>query len=143
MEPIAFYSYQCGVIDCFTEMIRAGLKKVAFSHPTSSMEERDALLPFSREICRQYGTCFCPIDDPLLTDLFPVSMNKGTYHIIYWKKEEDWREYCRIKSDKEQLIRQNAYTGEARTEIAYRLGRLLSYPEDGIAQLIQANQELE
>ena len=70
-------------------------------------------------------------------------MNKGTYHIIYWKKEEDWREYCRIKSDKEQLIRQNAYTGEARTEIAYRLGRLLSYPEDGIAQLIQANQELE
>ena len=131
MKLIDPYSYQCGIIDCFNEMIRAGLKRIALSHPTASVEERDALIHFYVE------------NEPLLTDLFPVSLNRGTYHIVFWKKEDDWKEYLSIKSDKNRLLQQNSYTGAARTEIAYRFGRLLSYPEEGIRQLIQANQELE
>ena len=143
MKLIDPYSYQCGIIDCFNEMIRAGLKRIALSHPTASVEERDALIPFSREICQKYGTYFYVENEPLLTDLFPVSLNRGTYHIVFWKKEDDWKEYLSIKSDKNRLLQQNSYTGAARTEIAYRFGRLLSYPEEGIRLLIQANQELE
>ena len=30
MKLIDSYSYQCGVIDCFNEMVRAGLKKNCF-----------------------------------------------------------------------------------------------------------------
>ena len=59
------------------------------------------------------------------------------------EKEEDWEEYLCIKSDKKRLLLQNAYTGASRTEIAYRFGKLLSYPEEGIIQLIRENQELE
>lgn len=143
MKLIDSYSYQCGVIDCFNEMVRAGLKKIALSHPSASIEERNDLIPFSQEICQKYGTHFYVEDDPLLTDLFPVSLNRGTYHIVYWKKEEDWEEYLCIKSDKKRLLLQNAYTGASRTEIAYRFGKLLSYPEEGIIQLIRENQELE
>ena len=36
MKPIDVYSYRCGVIDCFNEMVRAGLKKIALSHPTDT-----------------------------------------------------------------------------------------------------------
>ena len=48
MKLIDSYSYQCGVIDCFNEMVRAGLKKIALSHPSASIEERNDLIPFSQ-----------------------------------------------------------------------------------------------
>lgn len=63
MKLIDSYSYQCGVIDCFNEMVRAGLKKIALSHPSASIEERNDLIPFSQEICQKYGTHFYAEDD--------------------------------------------------------------------------------
>ena len=32
MQNIDPYSYQCGVIDCFNEMVRSGVKALALSH---------------------------------------------------------------------------------------------------------------
>ena len=49
------FSYRCGVIDCFNEMVRAGLKPMALAHPCPTPAERDQYLPFCREICGQYG----------------------------------------------------------------------------------------
>ena len=63
MKLIDSYSYQCGVIDCFNEMVRAGLKKIALSHPSASIEERNDLIPFSQEICQKYGTHFYAEED--------------------------------------------------------------------------------
>ncbi|MDD3192256.1 MAG: hypothetical protein PHE47_00120 [Oscillospiraceae bacterium] len=143
MKPIDHYSYQCGVIDCFNEMLRAGLKRIALSHPASSAGERDVLIPFSREICQKYGTHFYVEDQPLLTDLFPISLNLGKFHLIYWKEEADLAEYLKIKADKERLILQKAYTGESRRQIARRFGLLLSYPATGIDRLILENLEPE
>lgn len=143
MKTIDEYSYQCGVIDCFNEMVRAGLKKIALSHPTDSAIQRDDLLPFSREICRKYKTQFYVEDDPLITDLFPVSLNRGKYNIIFYKDAAELQEYLDIKSEKKRLLTKNLYCGKARTEIALRFGRLLSYPDEGILHLIQENRELE
>ena len=36
MRNIDSYSYQCGVIDCFNEMVYAGVKSLALSHPMDS-----------------------------------------------------------------------------------------------------------
>ena len=36
MQNIDPYSYQCGVIDCFNEMVRSGVKALALSHPMDS-----------------------------------------------------------------------------------------------------------
>ena len=41
-----WFSYRCGVIDCFNEMVRAGLKPMALAHPCSTPAERDQYLPF-------------------------------------------------------------------------------------------------
>ena len=40
MRPIDPYSYHCGVMDSFCEIVGAGVKPMALSHPFASPEER-------------------------------------------------------------------------------------------------------
>lgn len=143
MHKIEDFSYRCGVIDAFNEMIRAGVKKIALSHPTKSRQERDNLIDFSREICEKYQNDFYVEDDPLLSDLFPISLNKNTFLLVYYKNPADLMEYLQIKKDKDVLVRAGAYSGAARAEIAVRFGKLLSYSEEGIARLMAQNTEKE
>ena len=39
MKKLDEYSYQCGVIDAFNEVVRAGVKRIALSHPVDTKEE--------------------------------------------------------------------------------------------------------
>ena len=39
-----------------------------------------------------------------MTDLFPISLNKGKYNIIYYRQEEDIRQYLALKKRKQQLL---------------------------------------
>ena len=137
------FSYQCGVIDAFNEVVKAGVKRIALSHPTDTREEAQALIPFSEEICQKYGTHFYLEDEPLLTDLFPISMNKGKWNIIYWREKEDLDSYLQIKADKQALLASGEYCAEARRQIALRFGQLLSYPEERSLALMAENKELE
>ena len=75
-DSLDSFSYQCGVIDAFNEVVKAGVKRIALSHPTDTLAECQALIPFSEQICRQYGNHFYVEQEPLLTDLFPVSLNR-------------------------------------------------------------------
>ena len=92
------FSYRCGIIDCFNEMVRAGLKPLALAHPCPTPAERDSYLPFCEEICGKYGTKFFPEDALLLTDLFPLSANRGTYHILFYRDEAVRRAYEALKA---------------------------------------------
>lgn len=94
------FSYRCGVIDCFNEMVRAGLKPMALAHPCPTPAERDSYLPFCEEICGKYGTKFFPEDAMLLTDLFPLSANRRTYNIIFYRDEAVRRTYEDLKAEK-------------------------------------------
>ena len=51
------------------------------------------------------------------------------------------QQYLQIKTDKAQLIANDQYEGEAREEIARRFGRLLSYPEKVITDLINNQRD--
>lgn len=137
------FSYQCGVIDCFNEMVRAGLKPMALAHPCETVQQRAQLLPFCQEICAKYGNFFYLEDEMLITDLFPVSMNAGKYNILFYRDPQVLRDYFQIKRDKESLKKENAYHGEARRQIALRLGALLGYPVEGCQRLIQENTQME
>lgn len=136
-------SYKLGAADCFCEMVRAGVKRLALSHPCGSREERDRFLPAFEGLCAQYGVKMYREDTPLLTDLFPVSMNKGKYNVLFYQDDETLQAYLQLKEEKRQAQACGAYTGEKRREIARRYGRLLSYTEEGIARLLAANQEKE
>ena len=137
------FSYRCGVIDCFNEMVRAGLKPMALAHPCPTREERDSYLPFCGEICGRYGTRFFTEDDMLLTDLFPLSVNRGTFNIIFYREESVRRAYEALKEEKAALQAAGAYAGEARQRLACAFGALLGYPEEDCLRMIASNQERE
>lgn len=143
MKKLDGYSYQCGVIDAFNEVVRAGVKRIALSHPVDTEEEAMELIPFSQQICQQYGNHFYLEESPLLTDLFPISLNKGKYNIIYYRQEEDIRQYLALKKRKQQLLEQQAYQGEARRQIAVDYGKLLSYSQEAIERYLAQNEEKE
>lgn len=143
MHTIDLYSYRCGVIDCFNEVIHAGIKRLALSHPADTKEERDLYLKFSEKICRQYHTHMYAEDDLLVTDLFPVSDTKGKYLILYYDREETLRSYLDLKKEKERLNNSGKYCGEARLQIAQKFGRLLSYTEEAVHQIIESNRDRE
>ena len=137
------FSYRCGVIDCFNEMVRAGLKPMALAHPCSTPAERDSYLPFCEEICGKYGTKFFPEDAMLLTDLFPLSANRGTYNIIFYRDEAVRRTYEDLKAEKAALLAAGQYRGEPRRRLACRFGALLGYPETDCLRMIAANTDRE
>ena len=77
------YSYHLGAMDSFCEMVAAGVKKLAMSHPCATKEERDSFLPEVKRICDSYGILFYPEDEAFLTDLFPEELNRGTYNYLF------------------------------------------------------------
>mgnify|MGYP006974119394 CR=1 FL=1 len=60
-DSLDSFSYQCGVIDAFNEVVKAGVKRIALSHPTDTLAECQALIPFSEQICRQYAAAHRPV----------------------------------------------------------------------------------
>ena len=116
MQNIDPYSYQCGVIDCFNEMVRSGVKALALSHPMDSAAERDALIPFARSCCHQYGNQLYIEDTPLLTDLFPLSLNQGKFNILFYRAGHILDQYLRLKERKANLVAERAYFGGNRSQ---------------------------
>ena len=96
------YSYQCGVIDAFNEIVSSGVKELALSHPSSAKEVYE-LLPFVIGITQKYGTFYEVESDLLITDLFPISANKGKTVILFWKEADAIEKYKELK--KEQIPR--------------------------------------
>lgn len=143
MQTIDPFSFQCGVIDCFNEMVRSGVKSLALSHPLDTREERDALIPFAHDVCKKYGTKLYPEDEPFLTDLFPLSLNQGKFGILFYLADHVIEEYIRLKERKATLLAGRAYFGGNRNQIAWSYGRLLSYSEEAIRRMVEENQEKE
>ena len=80
--------------------------------------------------------------DFLVTDLFPADIADGKHVLlIYTAATLDL--YLAIKADKAVLLAEGRYEGQAREEIARRFGKLLSYPESVIVNLLAQEKFLE
>lgn len=143
MREIDKFSYKLGAAECFCEMVRAGVKRLALAHPCDTREERDSFLPEFEKLCAEYGLSMYCEDKGFLTDLFPVSMNKNRFNVLFYDEDTALQEYLALKAEKEQLAEAGAYTGEGRHQIAYRYGKLLSYTDERIEKLIRENLEKE
>ncbi len=143
MKALDAYSYHSGVMDAFNEILRAGLKRIALAHPCQTREERDALLPYARELCQKYGNQLYVENSALLTDLFPISLNKDKVNIVFYRDPADLETYLDLQRRKAELVAAGAYNGPAREAIARDFGRLLSSSEEGIDRLLAANDERE
>lgn len=143
MDNIDKFSYKLGAADCFCEMVRAGVKELALAHPCDTREERDSFLPEFGKLCAEYGVKLYCEDEGFLTDLFPVSMNKDRYNVIFYAEDAALEAYLALKQEKQKLVETGAYSGEKRHEIAFRYGKLLSYQDQRIERLIAENEEKE
>ena len=111
MEQRDSFSYQCGVVDAFNEMVAAEVKALALSHPMDTREEMEALIAYAHESCRRHGTKLYPECDPLITDLFPASLNRGKYNILFYKADHVIEEYIRLKDRKAAACSPRTPTG--------------------------------
>ena len=102
-------------------------------------------LPISpaRSCCHQYGNQLYIEDTPLLTDLFPLSLNQGKFNILFYRAGHILDQYLRLKERKANLVAERAYFGGNRSQLAWEYGRLLSYPDEAIRRLISDNPEKE
>ena len=80
--------------------------------------------------------------DFLVTDLYPADVADGK-HVLLIYTGDTLDRYLQIKADKAALVSAGNYEGEAREEIARRFGRLLSYPEPVIDDLLAREKLLE
>lgn len=142
MRKIDTYSYQCGIIECFNEMVNAGLKPLALAHPFKTMKQRELYIEFVEEICKKYKTSYYLEDTPLLTDLFPISLNKNTYNILFYQDPSVLDQYLQLKEIKQAALTQGNYD-QVRKDIAYKFGYLLNYPDKRILDFINNNIEKE
>ena len=137
------YSYELGVMDCFCEMTASGLKGLAMSHPCPDRKEWESFRPAVQKLCQKYEISFYPEEDPLITDLFPARMNQGTCHYLFYRDKAVLQEYLAIKAERKKAIEEHCYVDPKRYELAWRLGKLLSYPDEGIRRYIRRTREEE
>ena len=124
-------SYILGGIGAFAEMVGAGVKKLALSAPMKP-EEMDTLIEDARRIAAENRAEITREEDFLVTDLFPAEITEG----LLITKGSTKQEYFDLKDEKRRLVQSGAYVGAAREAIARRMGRLLSYPEERIDELL-------
>lgn len=120
-KQIDAYSFALGVCEAFCEVVRAGVKRIALSHPFTEDE----------------------LQNVLGADFLPVSLNSGKQNVVFYREDRDLKEFLSIQHDKQTLIAENNYTGENRRQIAVRYGHLLSYSDEAIARYLSQNTELE
>lgn len=142
------YSFALGVCEAFCEVIRAGVKRIALSHPFTESELQkelhgQAFLNACDAIAAQYGCSAYFLQEPVLTDLFPVSLDRGKQNVVFYRDPADIEELLAIQCERNALQDAGHYTGEARRALAVRFGRLLSYSEEAIERYLAQNTELE
>lgn len=130
-------SYDLGAIAAFAEMVHVGVKRLGFSS-TLSPADANALWGEAGKIAGENHVELYREPDLLITDLFPADVAKGKdVLLIYQGSTLD--EYLALKRKKAQLVKSATYAGKAREDIARQLGRLLSYPEPAIDELLKKN----
>ena len=137
MKDIDRTSFQLGMINCFAEMVAAGVKRLAISPPLTP-EDYEEIRDASDEIVEGSGIRSFLETSLLITDLQSPEFTLGKWSVLYFKEPETLDAYLDLKERKEALEAAEKYTREAREDISRAFMRLLSYPEDTIAGKLRA-----
>jgi hypothetical protein len=128
-------SYNLGIMGGFAEVVRLGVKKLALSE-VMTPEEMDDVMDDAMVIAKRNKVQMWRETDFLVTDLYPADVAAGK-HVLLIYTGDTLDQYLALKEDKAKLVAAGEYDGEAREEIARRFGRLLSYPESVIDELLE------
>lgn len=143
MRELDTYSYLCGMMEGLCQVVHAGVKSLAFSRPLSDRTQWEELSPFAQEVAAHCGVHCYAETEPLITDLFPLSLFQGKLLYLFYGADHVLQEYLRLKERKAVLVETGAYFGVNRTLLAREYGRLLSYGADSIQTMLAKNREKE
>jgi len=127
-------SYQLGILGGFSEVVRLGVKKLALSEVLPP-DEMDAMMVDALIIAERNEVQMWRETQFLVTDLYPADVADGK-HVLLIYTGDTLEEYLQLKADKQALMASGKYAGDAREDIARRFGRMLSYPDSVIDELI-------
>ena len=131
LDPL---SYALGNFSTFAEIVDTGLKKMALSQALPPAE-MDRLEREVRATADEWNVEIYREHDFLVTDLFPESATSGKDVLIIYRGDT-LDEYKLLKDRKAALVAKGEYAGAARREVAWAMGKLLSYPDAKIEQLL-------
>lgn len=130
-------SYNLGIIGAFSELVNVGVKKLALSEALPP-EEMDKLAAEAEKIAERNHVKLHREKDLIITWLFPadVAVGKDVF-LIYNGSTKD--EYLSLKEEIKNLEASGKYSDSARLDISIRFGKMLSYPQAKIDELIAGN----
>lgn len=128
-------SYNLGVMGGFAEVVRLGVKQLALSE-VMTPEEMDGVMDDAMAIAERNQVRIWRETDFLVTDLFPADVAAGKQVLLIYTGDT-LDQYLALKADKAKLVSAGDYEGAAREDIARRFGKLLSYPEPVIDDLLE------
>jgi len=134
-------SYNLGIMGAFSEVVRLGVKTLALSE-VMTPGDMDNVMEDAAVIAERNKVKMWRETDFLVTDLYPADVALGK-HVLLIYTGDTLEKYLQLKADKAALVEAGAYDGEAREEIARRFGRLLSYPESVIDDLLGQEKRIE
>ena len=134
-------SYMLGIIGAFSEVVRLGVKTLALSEVMTPDEMDDAMDDIA-VIAERNKVLTWRETDFLVTDLYPADVAEGK-HVLLIYTGDTLDRYLQLKADKAALVEAGEYEGAAREQIARRFGRLLSYPESVIDDLLGQEKRIE
>jgi hypothetical protein len=124
-------SYNLGVVAAFAEVVVAGCKRLAFSAPLSPEQYARLKEPIEL-IAEENGVEVHADDDFLVTRLFNPVYTEGKIVVHIVKDPAVFEEYLRLKE-----LKRRSLQSDVEEDVARGLGRLLSYDEGTIEELLR------
>jgi hypothetical protein len=138
LDPRSYYVGRfAGSATAWCEAARSGAKEMSLSSPFPP-EDHDLLLPHIERAARENDVHFYLEKTLMTTDLFADVDMTGKWVFVIYKKDRVIEDYLALKAEKERLEESGEYAGEARRDIAVKMGRLLGYDEDYIIQRMES-----
>jgi hypothetical protein len=125
------------MINCFAEMVAAGVKPLAISPPLRP-DEYQALKDASEDIVKGSGILSCLETSLLVTDLQSPEFTEGKWSILYFENDATLQAYLNLKDRQAALEASGTYTPEARKDISRDFMKLLGYPDATIERKLDA-----
>ena len=135
-KEIDWRSHQLGAIAAFAEVVDNGCKRLALSSPMTG-EQFDSVIEDIREVAAKRDLILHVDDDFLETILFDHEPIRGKTMIHIVAEQATVDEYLGLKEKKRRHAEAGTLTDDVEHEVAWGLGRLLSYDDDSIKRLLR------
>lgn len=131
------FEKESGAFEAFAEMVQAGVKPIALSQPMSSAE-MDLFMPEANRLAEKYEISIFREDELIKTSLFDSSTIDGKEVLILYKGNS-LEGYQLLKTEVNELVSSNTFSGRLKEEVSRAFGRLLGYPASRINDLLGQN----